>query len=75
MLNHLVICRDSKFFGRFGMSRRGTRYQMCYTVGLGWLGSVVIGRQTSDRKIASSTPDWCIASSLGQLSLPSLQDR
>ena len=29
--------------------------------GVGWLGSVVVGRRTSDRKIASSTPGRCIA--------------
>jgi len=28
---------------------------------LGWLGSVVVGRRTSDRKIASSTPGRCTA--------------
>ena len=26
-----------------------------------WLGSVVVGRRTSDRKIAGSTPGRCIA--------------
>jgi len=29
--------------------------------GLSWLGSVVVGRRTSDRKIASSTPGRCTA--------------
>jgi len=28
-----------------------------------WLGSVVVGRRTGDRKIASSTPGRCIAGS------------
>jgi len=27
----------------------------------GWLGSIVVGHQTSDRKTASSTPGRCIA--------------
>jgi len=37
--------------------------------------SVVVGRRTSDREIASSVPGRCIAGSLGQLSLPSLRGR
>ena len=64
--------RDWLYFDKFKMAL----YRSAVTAFLTWLGSVVVGRRTSDRKIASSTPGRCIAVySLGQLSLPSLRGR
>jgi len=51
------------------------RVSMNYRAYMGWLGSVVVGRRTSDRKIASSTPGRALPDSLGQLSLPSTLGR
>jgi len=45
--------------------------------GGGSIGSVLVGRRTCDREVASSTHSRCssIAGNLGQLSLPSLWGR
>jgi len=40
-----------------------------------WLGSVLVGRRSRDREVASSTPSGALPGNLGQLSLPSLRGR
>ena len=57
-----VVNISNKVYVTFHLMRYSERLREAWVeCGLGWLGSVVVGRRTSDRTIASSTPGRCIA--------------